>query len=362
MDLSTLDICFLSGTLGQGGAEQQLFYILKTLREHGAAVRLLTLTAGEYWEQPIRDLGVPVTFVGRPPARSRRLARILRELRSDKPAVFQAQHFYTNLYVALAARALGLRGIGAMRNDGVSEQRDIGWAMGRLSLHLPRAIAANSMNGIRNAVAWGVPESRLHLLRNVVDTERFAPAPKPDDGVIRLLAVGRLAPQKRVDRFVRIAAALRAQTARPLEAVIVGDGPLRSRIEQQARALGLTPEALRFAGRTGDPRPFYTAADVLVLTSDWEGTPNVLMEAMASGLPVVAARVGDAPDLVEEGETGFTFAPDDEAAAVSALGKLVASDSIRATMGARARAVTLERDSLLRLPQRLQQFYQNIVE
>src|SRR4051812_48283567 len=73
--LSTLDtlrgirVCFLAGTLGQGGAERQLYYILKTLKESGAEVTLLSLTRGEHWEAVIGGLGVPVKFVGEPASR-----------------------------------------------------------------------------------------------------------------------------------------------------------------------------------------------------------------------------------------------------------------------------------------------------
>src|SRR5687767_3425630 len=136
-------ITFLAGTLGQGGAERQLFYILQALRDHGVGLRLLCLTQGEFWEQRIREeLHVPVAWVGRSSLRLGRLLRIVMELRRQLPDVIQSQHFFTNLYVAGAARLLQRPEIGAIRNDVTSEVGNS--FMGRLSLTTPRYLAVNS--------------------------------------------------------------------------------------------------------------------------------------------------------------------------------------------------------------------------
>jgi glycosyltransferase involved in cell wall biosynthesis len=74
----------------------------------------------------------------------------------------------------------------------------------------------------------------------------------------------------------------------------------------------LAPEVIEFSGKAGDPRPAYCSADIFLLTSDFEGTPNVVLEAMACGLPVVAANVGDVSQLVMDGQTGFLVERDNE--------------------------------------------------
>src|SRR5262245_1131055 len=134
--LSSLNLCFLAGTLGNGGAERQLYYILQALCQAGANPRLLSLDEGGFWEPRIRDLGVRVTYVGAA-SRGQRLLRILKELRKDRPDILQSQHFFTNAYVGVAAWILQLSGIGAMRNDGTSEVRATGRIGGWMALHLP---------------------------------------------------------------------------------------------------------------------------------------------------------------------------------------------------------------------------------
>ena len=182
--------------------------------------------------------------------------------------------------------------------------------LGLLSLRLPRLIAANSKAGMENAIAHGLPASHLHFLPNVVDTDRFQAGTKIS-GPLRLLCVGRLTAQKRIDRFLAIMAGLRQRVNMPLKGIIVGTGALRSQLEQQTLALGLS-DIIEFRGAVADMVSAYREADMLVLTSDWEGTPNVVLEAMASGLPVVATKVGGVREIVQPEITGYIVEPEDK--------------------------------------------------
>src|SRR5882762_6796491 len=188
-NLSKLKLCFLAGTLEHGGAERQLFYILRALCQAGATPRLLSLDQGEFWEKMIKALGVCVTWVGDHPSRLTRLFRVLKELRKNPPDVLQSQHFYANAYVSVAARLLQVSGIGAMRNDGRTEVRESGPLGGWLNLRLPKTIAANSRIAMQYAIAQGVPASRLYFLPNVVDTDWFKPAGSLSKGPVTLIAV-----------------------------------------------------------------------------------------------------------------------------------------------------------------------------
>ena len=357
VDLATIKICFVAGTLGQGGAERQLFYMLQALRESGAVVRLLCLTQGEFWESKIQALGVPVTWVGQDSSRLARVRRIARELRAHAPDIVQSAHFYTNLYVALAARWLGLKEIGAVRNDALSEVRANGRVLGRLSLRLPRVLAPNSQAGLRNAVKLGVPAARCHFLPNVVDTGRFGPADRSQRESVTLLAVGRLVPQKRMDRFLRLLATVRAASPIPVRGLIAGTGELRESLMAQARELGLLPDGIEFLGGVSDLVPVYQRADLFVLTSDWEGTPNVVLEASACGLPVVATRAGGTADVVRVGETGLLFDADDEEGMSRALIELVGEVKRRFVMGAAARRFVETNHSVGKLPEFLAALY-----
>ena len=358
-DLNGLKVCFIAGTLGQGGAERQLFYMVRALAASGARPRVLTLMADEFWEGPLRSLGVPIDWVGGRRFRLARLQTIIGAARADRPHVVQSQHFYTNLYAVGAARALGVREVGAIRNNGQWEVTELGSFFGRFSLRAPRVVAANSQAAIRNAVALGMPPARLRFLPNVVDTHHFCPGPSAArSGPIRILAVGRRTRQKRFDRFLSVIAAVQKRSPRPTKAVLVTTGAAeQDTLEQQAARLGLSPESVEFRPAVGDMGPVYRDADIFLLTSDWEGTPNVVLEAMASGLPVVATRVGGVPEIVRHGETGLLMDPEDHDALVDSVLACIENDAARSLMGRRARDYVEERHSVRHLPATLGDFY-----
>jgi glycosyltransferase involved in cell wall biosynthesis len=360
--LKGLRVCFIAGTLGQGGAERQLYYILQALKSAGAEVRLLSLTREEYWENPIRELGVTVARVGEKTSRWSRLARIVKEIRAFDPDVIQSQHFYTNIYCGVAGKALGIPNIGAVRNDGVSEIKANGRWLGKLCVTLPDCIAANSRNAIRNLTTLGYREGKLVLLPNVIDTNRFKARNKSATAApFTILGLGRLERQKRFDRFLEIVTTLQAKIKSPVRAIIAGEGSLRSEIEAQAKPARQKGVEIELPGRVSDPLKLYQAADVLMLTSDWEGTPNVIMEAMARGLPVVATNVGGIADLIKDGETGLLFEPNDIPIAVTALERLAREPRLAPEIGRCARAFIEEHHSSILLPAILAELYKTIL-
>jgi glycosyltransferase involved in cell wall biosynthesis len=198
-----------------------------------------------------------------------------------------------------------------------------------------------------------------------VDTDRFKPATVSSQGPITLIAAGRLVKVKRLDRFITVLGRLRNDFRLNVKGLIVGpdcqDEDLRPQLENQARNLGLFPDILEFRGGVSDMRPVYHEAGICVLTSDFEGTPNVLLEAMASGLPVVATNVGGVPGIVQHGLTGFLHEPDDVEGLVADVFELVMNSKLRTKMGQRARAFVEERHGLQRLPVYLSDLYQRIL-
>lgn len=360
-DLAGLRICFLAGTLGQGGAERQLFYMLKALRQVGAVPRVLCFAEGEHWQERIEALGVPVTWVGQSRSRVLRLRRIIQELRRNPVDVLQSQHFYANNYVAAAARFLGLHDIGALRGDGIGEfgtdHRLLGW----WGLNMPRTIVANSHVGIENAIAQGASRNRLFFLPNVVDTSLFTPAPREIKTPVRLLTIGRMVEVKRFDRFISMVSSVSDRSSVPIKGLIVGDGPLRAELHSQAEELNLSPDRLQFCGTSEEPDQIYRDADILLLTSDHEGTPNVVLEAMAAGLPVVATRVGGLPALIQHGKTGYLVDPNDEAALTNAVLDLVQNPEKRIAFGQYARELVESHHTFPQLTKHLHQLYDVIL-
>ena len=196
------------------------------------------------------------------------------------------------------------------------------------------------------AVARGAPAARTVVVRNGIDLARFAPRDQrqaraaldlpPDDEL--LLYVGRLSPEKGPDLLLDAVA--RLATPRPrLRLVLVGAGPLEPALQRRAVALGVG-DRCRFAGRQpqAEVARWLNAASVLVLASRAEGVPNVVVEAIASGTPVVATRVGGVPEALEDGVAGLLVAPGDPGALAhgiaAALDRRVDPHAVRAALRA----------------------------
>jgi len=355
--LRGLRVCFLAGTLGQGGAEQQLFYMASALKSAGAEVLVLSLTSGDVWESKLVDIGVSVQFVGASGSRFARLVATTKAVRDFHPSIVQSQHFYTNGYSALAAWLCGSRSVGGVRGNGFSDVRDCGRPFGKVCMYLPQRLAANSQAAIRNLVSLGYRSEKLFYLPNVVDTARFRPVTSDNGQPATVLGVGSLKAGKRFDRFLRVVASAQQLCNAGFQTFIAGDGPLRRELEQLALRSGLAPGTVKFYGNVTDIEALYAKARLLLLTSDHEGTPNVIMEAMSSGLPVVAARVGDVPDLVEHEKTGFVIDPANEQEAARHVAFLMNNACAGKAMGARARGIVQEHYAVNSLPRYLARLY-----
>ena len=150
-----------------------------------------------------------------------------------------------------------------------------------------------------------------------------------------LLFVGSLRPQKRPDRFLRIVKHVQDSYG-PVDAWIVGDGPLKNEVILQAAELGLTDYVHCF-GYQENVAPFMAVCDILVQSSDSEGTPGVVIEAAMLGKPAVATNVGGTVGCIRDGETGILVKAGDEAGLTDAATRLVKDDVLRRNMGFEAR-------------------------
>jgi glycosyltransferase involved in cell wall biosynthesis len=356
-------LCFIVGTLGRGGAERQLLYMLRALKKTGIQIRVLSLTAGETYEQDIQDLGIGVECVGGNPSRLARLAAIVTAVRREPADIIQSTHFYTNHYAAVAARFIGATSVGAVRGN-LREALRGSRPFGLVGLLMPDYLVVNSRPALQDALKRGRSPERVVLLTNVVDTNRFSPGDQfksPATDRLRLLFVGRLTGEKRADRFLRLVHGItQVLPGQVVEAKIAGDGPDRPMLEALRSSLQLDPDRVRFIGEAQDTAPLYHWADMLVLTSDHEGTPNVILEAMACRLPVVAAAVGGVPDLLRHGG-GLAVRPEDEKAFAEAVLRLHRNRELAESLAVEGSRYVAHNHSLDSLGARLTSIYDTII-
>lgn len=358
--MSGLRVALMAGTLGRGGAEQQLVYTAAALTSLGADVHVYSLTRGEQHEEALRAAGLPITWIGRFGHPAIRLSRLVAGLLTFRPHLIQAGHFFTNLYVTHAARVVGAAAVGTIRSDAVHELATHGrW--GESLLLGPPDIIANSWGAKAAAELHGRAAATTHVVSNVVDVARFTGARTADPTLVTAIAVGSLIHVKRFDRLVEALAAARERSI-ALVGVLVGGGPERESLADLAAALSLGPSEFCLLGDRDDVPQRLATADFLVLTSSHEGCPNVILEAMAAALPVVAMDCGDVRRLVVHGSTGFVVPQDDMVALVDCMVALARSPELRRRLGDAGRRRVEAKFGRASLPETLLGVYRAIAE
>jgi L-malate glycosyltransferase len=320
-----------------GGTQRQLIELLKRIDRQRFRIHPVCFHDDGPWTSRVAELGDPITRFPihgfRQPATVHQLLRFARWCREHDIAVVHAWEIYSNIFGLPGAALAGvpLR-IGSRRGLGGPP------AVRRLQTLACRAahrMVANSRAAASQLIAQGVPAGHIDIIPNGIDLSMFPvrhnrPQPR------RIAVVARLWQEKRID--VLIAAAPRVLARYPdVEFQIVGDGPCRESLTAQARDAGVLPH-VRFMGHRDDVPVILAVSDLFVLPSESEASPNVIIEAMAAGLPVVASRVGGIPELVADGVTGHLVPPADPPALAAAILDLLDQPGRAIAFGKAARA------------------------
>jgi glycosyltransferase involved in cell wall biosynthesis len=241
-------------------------------------------------------------------------------------------------------------------------QRLTDTVLARLGTHV---VACGSVVGERLVRDKWIPPSRIHVVRNGIDTDFFRPQPAPV-GAARAGSAGaiigtiaRLHVDKDLTTLLRAVPATLRHVPRA-RFVIAGSGPLQSRLEQEVTALGIADRVTLLGYRT-DVRELLGSFDVFVLSSQSEGLPLVVLEAMSMGKPIVATSVGGVPEIVRDGVTGVLVPPKSPGALAAALISVLSDPAAAAMMGAAARAHVLRDHSLTSMVQATERLYENLL-
>jgi glycosyltransferase involved in cell wall biosynthesis len=344
--------------LVRGGAERQLAELAARAGEHGVEPHVFCLDRDDRPFGPwIRERGVSVTAI--PRARSFDLGRALALAGHLRRGGFDLVHSFlgnSNAYAFLAARLAGAPVfVASMRNADFPRDRlrrvIDSFVLRRSSLVVVNAEAVRAFAVKR----YGAAPDRVALVYNGVDLERFRPAPSRRREAERIGTIGSLTAKKNPALYAALSRVMRARFP-GIRCLHVGEGPLRAEVE--SRGAG----ALEVLGSSDAPERFLADLDVFVLTSEHEGCPNVLVEAMACGLPSVTTDAGGAREVVREGVTGFVVARGDLDALVDRVSRLLADAALRERMARAARAEAEERFGAARMAAEMAAVYRRSIE
>lgn len=331
-------VMILIGQLNRGGAERQVHELATRLDRKRFDPTVVTFEPGGYYQPMLEEAGVRVVVVDktgwREAAAPLRLALLMRELSTD---VVHGFLFPANWRAVVAARLAGVRAVlCAVRSTGIWMNARHRW-MDRVVLRHASVVVANAPAVARDIVdRVGLAPASVRVILNGVDTARFhpkdpalpeAPPGFAGDHAVTVGFIGSLRQAKDPILFVRAAAVASARLP-SARFVIVGDGPLRSAVAAEAGLLGIG-DKLALLGERSDIPDILRGLDLLAVTSVREGCCNVILEAMATGVPVVATNVGGNPDLLEHRRTGWLFPHGDPGGGGEGMVRLLAEDGLR---------------------------------
>ncbi|MGH7173681.1 MAG: glycosyltransferase [Gemmataceae bacterium] len=329
-----LRIVHVTPGLDMGGLEKLLVEFARHADRRRFALRFVSLGRRGILADDIEACGWPVAAMEQPdglhPSLVLRLARRFRHWQAD---VIHTHDDRAHLYGTFAGRLARVPQILHSRHGRSPHlsrrQKLLVNAASRLIDHF----VCVSEDIARLAIQHGVRADRVRSIRNGIDVRRFAyRGPQPNGPSV---LVARLSPEKDIDTLLRaVALVVRHDAAFRLE--IAGDGPCMPSLRQTSSALGLD-ERVRFLGSVRDVPALLARAGLFVLSSLTEGISLTLLEAMASGLPIVATRVGGNPEVVADGETGILVPPQNPPALAEALLRLRRQPDARVCLGAAGR-------------------------
>ncbi len=363
-DASRVRLFLMTNNFETGGSERQFSVLAENLRPEQFQLELGCIRrtgpfARNFGEVPEFWLGN--TLYGLQSWRTR--LRLSRYLRQQQIQIAHAFDFYTNLTLIPSARFARVPVV-------IGSQRQLGDLLTRnqsraqtAAFRWCDAVICNSRAAADRLAEDGLPNDKLVVIGNALPAAAFAPAPAAlprQPGVLRVGMVARMnARYKNHSGFLRIAKRV-CQCIPHVEFLLAGDGPLRPELEQEARSLGIADRVI-FLGDRRDIPAVMASLDIAALTSDSESLSNVILEAMAAGLPVVAYRVGGNAELVNE-QRGELLAAGDEEAFAAAITGLLSAPAMREQLGRAARSFTEENFALASVRAQYENCYRSLLE
>jgi glycosyltransferase involved in cell wall biosynthesis len=340
-----------------GGTERQTIELIRRLNRSRFEVHVACFHREGAWLPRAEEYAASVAAF---PIRGFRRASTLTQARAfarwcrqqDVKIVYTAD-LYANIFAIPAAAMAGVPVRIASRRE-INPDKSVGQiAVQRAAYACAHQVVANCAAAADRLAAERVPRWRIRVIPNGIDLRPYAE--RTERPIRRIVTVANLRPEKAHEVLFH-AASIVLRRCPDAEFVIAGDGPRRQELEAMTRRLGIASR-VRFLGHVEHVAGLLAESDAFVLPSRSEAFPNSVLEAMASGLPIVASRVGGILELIEHQRTGVLVPPDDDRALGYALLDLIQWSGHAAALGRAARRAVEARYSFDRMVAAYERLY-----
>lgn len=323
-----------------GGAETMCENLTYALQKMGHQVTVVSLYAERTpISRRMEEAGVKIRYLDKKLGLDLSMVPKLRKIMAEEKPDAVHTHLDVIKYVVAAARLAGVKNcVHTVHNVADKEaegtlQKIINKTYFSLGWSTPVALSPQVQKSICDF--YGLKPDRVPVIYNGIDLSRCIPkesyeASKP----VTLVHVGRFNEQKNHAGLLRAFRLLLSEHPN-CYLNLLGDGELMPQVKALAQELGIS-ERISFLGSQSNVYPYLRDADIFVLPSDYEGMPMTIIEAMGTGLPIVATQVGGVPDMIENGKSGLLTACD-EAEVARAMARLVSDEELRENLGRKAK-------------------------
>lgn len=359
-----MDYLYLVADLGNGGQERQLFYLVRSLQQQGkqVAVAVWDWSHADKYNQLLQELNISVLPIAGNGTRQK-IKALSAVVKAHQPKVLHAFSFHLNFPAFVACLGKRTKAIGGIRSRFALYIGDSSLPVFLLSTFTPRYQVSNNSNYYKGFAGRWLHRliNKVHVVNNALDITAFpAHEARNEDATILSASIGRLYPEKRIDLLIQVIKKLR-DNGHNIIHHHAGDGPLLADMQQLVQDAKLE-DAFIFSGVQADINAFLQQVDFLVHTSDHEGYPNVVMEAMASGRPVLTTDCGDASLLIQNGENGYVVPTGDVTSLTAKAETLINDRALRVQMGAKGRQQAEEKFSIAAFTHKMLNVYNSITK
>ncbi len=328
------NILHIIGQLTCGGAERQLSYLARALQKRGWTQSVVSLSCGGGWKDFLSANNIPVYEIARHPFKPYRLWLLYRLVKQVRPQIVMSWSIHAGIYAHWLVGVGSLLRICAVRGDLTRDSntahpsKDSSW--GRRALEKADYVVSNSAWGLTVLEKAGLRMPHSSVIPNIVFAAGRAKVSLPVE-TPRIVAVGGLKPLKGHDVLLR-ALKILADGGSKFELQIAGNGPECANLDRMIEELGLA-DRVRLLGEVEDAPALLAEAHLSVHPSRSEGLSNAVLEAMAEGLPVIAAAVGGTPEIIQDGQNGLLVPPDQPNCLADAIQRLLQDCALRSRLG-----------------------------
>jgi glycosyltransferase involved in cell wall biosynthesis len=355
-----------------GGAENQVVTLAPALSNDRYNIHVCCLGSEGVQADALRARGIRVVSLNMRlrywPLAACRLFRLIKQL---KPQIVHTHMSDANFWGTLVGKLAGVPVILTTQVGMNLWKKRRHLLLDRLVNHFTdKMIVVSEEIRERQIKNQLVSREKIMTIPIAVDIERFSGLDTRDELKAQIGVnassplvgtVARLVRDKRLDHLLE-AARIVCDAAPLARFRIIGDGPLREALEVQARQLNLVPEYVRFLGNRPDVADFFSALDIFVLSSETEGLPVALLEAMAASKPVVATGVGGIPQAIQDGRNGLLIPPHDPASLADAILTVMEDSTLRESLAREGYRTVKARFSIDVIAQQMIALYDSLLE